>query len=109
VSPLPLLKLAKALARPKSPPPVAEITHWIFFGPPKTLSPLFSPLCPWIRGHFAAIEFAVAPSSPLPNTGDPGAILACACLNSGDLTDVERSDASHSHLFSLSLISLRPI
>jgi hypothetical protein len=45
----------------------------------------------------------------MPNSGDPGATLARACLNSGDLTVVERSDATHSHLFSLGLISLRPI
>jgi hypothetical protein len=47
----------------------------------------------------------VAPSSPLPNSGDPGATLARACLNSGDLSAVERSDDSRNHLFSLGLIS----
>jgi hypothetical protein len=47
----------------------------------------------------------VAPSSPLPNSGDLGATLARACLNSGDLTVAERSDAARSHLFSLDLIT----
>jgi hypothetical protein len=88
---------------------VAGIAHRSFSSPTETLSPLFSPLYPWIRGLFPAIEFAVAPSSPLPNSGDLGAILARACLNFGDLTAVERSDAAHSHLFSLGLIPLRPI
>jgi hypothetical protein len=41
----------------------------------------------------------VAPSSPLPNSGDPGATLACASLNSGDFIAVERSGATHSRLF----------
>jgi hypothetical protein len=36
----------------------------------------------------------MAPSSPLPNSSDPGATLACACLNSGDLTATERSGAA---------------
>jgi hypothetical protein len=86
------------------------MAHRSFSGPPETLSPPFSPpLCPWIRGLFPAIEFTVAPSSPLPNSGDPGATLARACLNSGDLTAAERSDAARSHLFSLGLISLRLI
>jgi hypothetical protein len=78
---------------------VAGITHWRFSDPPETLSLPFSPLCPWIHGLFPAIEFAVAPSSPLPNSGDPGATLARAYLNSGDLTAVERSGAARSHLF----------
>jgi hypothetical protein len=60
---------------------------------PETLSPPFSPLCLWIHGLFPVIEFAVAPSSPLPNSGDPGATLARACLNSGDFTAAERSGA----------------
>jgi hypothetical protein len=47
----------------------------------------------------------MAPSSPLPNSGDPEATLARACLNSGDLTATERSGATRSHMFSLSLIS----
>ncbi|PWZ05365.1 hypothetical protein Zm00014a_013802 [Zea mays] len=83
--------------------------HRSYPGPPKTFSPPFSPLYPWIHGPFPAIEFAVAPSSFLPNSGDPRATVARACPNSGDLTAVERSDAARSHLFSLGLISLRPI
>ena len=69
---------------------------------PETFSLSFSPLCSWIHGPFPAIEFVAAPSSSLPNFGDPGATVACACLNSGDLT-------ARSHLFSLGLISLHPI
>jgi hypothetical protein len=87
---------------------VAGIAHQSYPGPPKTLSPPFSPLCPWIHGLFPAIEFAVAPSSPLPNFGDPGATVACACLNSGDLTVTERSGAARSRLFPRT-DSLRPI
>jgi hypothetical protein len=64
---------------------------------PETFSPPLSPLCPWIHGPFPAIEFAVAPSSSLPNSGDPGATLARARLNSGDLTAAERSSAARSH------------
>jgi hypothetical protein len=41
----------------------------------------------------------VAPSSPLPNSGDPGATLARARLNSSDLTTTERSGAARSRLF----------
>jgi hypothetical protein len=85
------------------------MAHRSYPGPPKTFSLQFSPLCPWIHGPFPAIEFIVAPSSSLPNSGDPGATVARACLNSGDLTVVERSSAARSHLFSLGLISLRPI
>jgi hypothetical protein len=81
------------------------MAHQSFSGPPEATSPPLSPLCPWIHGLFPAIEFAVAPSSPLPNSGDPGATLARACLNSSDLTAMERSDAARSHLFSLDLIS----
>jgi hypothetical protein len=88
---------------------VAGIAHRSFFGPPETISPPFYPLCPWIHGLFPAIEFAVAPSLSLPNYGDPEANLARASLSSGDLNAVERSGAAHSHLFSLGLISLRPI
>jgi hypothetical protein len=40
----------------------------------------------------------VAPSSPLPNFGDPGATLACASLNFDDLTTAERSGATRSRL-----------
>jgi hypothetical protein len=78
---------------------VAGIAHRSFSSLPETLSPLFSPLYPWIYGLFPAIEFAVAPSSPLPNSGDPGATLARASLNSDDPTAAERSGAAHSRLF----------
>jgi hypothetical protein len=61
--------------------------------------PPFSPLCPWIRGLFPTIEFVVAPSSPLPNSGDPGATVARARLNSGDLTAAKRSGAARNRLF----------
>jgi hypothetical protein len=61
------------------------IAHRSFSGPPETFSPSFSLLCPWIHGPFPAIEFAVAPSSPL--------------ANSDDLTTAERSGASCSRLF----------
>jgi hypothetical protein len=81
---------------------VAGIAHRSLSSPPETFSPPFSPLCPWIRGLFPAIEFIVALSSSLPNSGDPRATLACACLNSGDLTTTERSGATRSHLFSWS-------
>jgi hypothetical protein len=76
---------------------VTGIAHRSCSGLPKTFSLSFSSLCPWIRGLFPAIEFAVAPSSFLPNSGDPGATLAHARLNSGDLTATERSSAAHSH------------
>jgi hypothetical protein len=78
---------------------VAGIAHRSLFGPPEVFSPSFYPLCPWIHGLFPAIEFAVAPSPSLPHFGDPGATLARACLNSGDLTAAERSGAAHSCLF----------
>jgi hypothetical protein len=78
---------------------MARIAHRSCSGPPETLSPPFSPLCPWIHGIFLAIEFAVAPSSTLPNSGVPGATLACASLNSGGLTTAERSSAARSRLF----------
>jgi hypothetical protein len=87
---------------------VAGIAHRSYSGPPETLSPPFSPLCPWIHGLFPSIEFAVAPSSPLPNSDDPGATLACASLNSSDFTAVERSGAARSRLFPRS-DPLRPI
>jgi hypothetical protein len=38
------------------------------------------------------------PSSPLPNSSDLGATLACASLNSGDFTTAERSGAARSCL-----------
>jgi hypothetical protein len=78
---------------------VAGIAHRSFSGPPETLSSPFSPLCPWIHGLFPAIEFAVAPSSPLPNSGDLEATLAYASLNSGDFTAAKRSGAARSSLF----------
>jgi hypothetical protein len=78
---------------------VAGIAHRSCSGPPETLSLSFSPLCPRIHGLFPAIEFAVAPSSPLPNFGDPKATIAHACLNSSDLTTTERSGATRSRLF----------
>jgi hypothetical protein len=80
------------------------MAHRSYSGPPETFSPPFSPLCSWIHGLFPAVEFVVAPSSPLPNSGDPGATLARACLNSGDLTVAERSGAARSRLFPPGLI-----
>jgi hypothetical protein len=50
------------------------------------------------------IEFVVAPSPSLPNSGDPGATLARASLNSGDLTAAEKSSAACSRLFPPGLI-----
>jgi hypothetical protein len=79
------------------PPLAARIPHRSYSGPPETFSLSFSPLCPRIHGLFPAIEFAVAFSPSLPNSGDPGATLAHACLNSGDLTAAERSSAARSH------------
>jgi hypothetical protein len=73
---------------------VAGMAHRSFSGPPETFSPPFSPLCPWIHGLFPAIEFAVVPSPSLPNSGNPRATLARACLNFGDLTAMERSGAA---------------
>jgi hypothetical protein len=73
------------------------MAHQSYSGPPEAFSPPFSPLCPWIHGPFPAIEFAVAPSSSLPNSGDAGTPLAHACLNSGDLTAAERSSSARSH------------
>jgi hypothetical protein len=70
------------------------MVHRCFSGPPKTFSPPFYPLYKWIHGTFPAIEFAVAPSPSLPNSSDPGATLARACLNSSDLTTSERSGAA---------------
>ena len=103
MSPLHLLKLAKALARIKSLPRGRNRSPE-FLRPAQDFSLLFSPLCPWIHGLFPTIEFVVAPSSPLPNSGDPGATVARACLNSGDLTAAERSGAACSRLFPPGLI-----
>jgi hypothetical protein len=80
------------------------MAHRSFSDPPEAFSPSFSPLCPWIHGLFPAIEFVVAPSSSLPNSDDLGATLACAGLNSGDLTAAERSSAACSRLFPPGLI-----
>jgi hypothetical protein len=44
-------------------------------------------------------------SPSLPNPGDPGATLARACLNSGDLTAAGRSNAARSRLSLTGLIS----
>jgi hypothetical protein len=87
---------------------VAGIAHRSSSGPPETFSPPLSRLCPWIRGLFPVIEFAVAPSPSLPNSDDPRATLVRACLNSGDLTAAERSGAARSRLFPRS-DPLRPI
>jgi hypothetical protein len=103
VSPLPLLKLAQALARLK-PLPVAGMAHRSYFDPPEAFSPPFYPLCPWIHDLFPAIQFAMAPSPSLPNSGDPGATLARASLNSGDLTAAERSSAARNRPFPPGLI-----
>jgi hypothetical protein len=72
------------------------MAHRSFSGPPETFSLSFSPLCPWIHGPFPTIEFVVAPSSSLLNFGDPGPLLAHACLNSGDLTAAETNSAARS-------------
>jgi hypothetical protein len=87
---------------------VVGIAHRSFSDPPETFSPPFSPFCPWIRGLFPTIEFAVAPSPSLPNYDNPGATLARACLNAGDFTAAERSGAARSRLFPRS-DPLRPI
>jgi hypothetical protein len=88
---------------------MAGIANQSFSGSLETFSLPFSPLCSWICGLFPAIEFAVAPSSSLPYSGDPRATLACASLNSSDLTATERSGAARSHLFSPRSDPLRPI
>jgi hypothetical protein len=75
---------------------MARTAHQSCSDPPEAFSPSISPLCPWIHGPFPVIEFAVAPSSSLPNSGDPGTPLAHAFLNSGDLTTAERSRAARS-------------
>jgi hypothetical protein len=84
------------------------MAHRSSSSPPEAFSPSFSPLRPWIHGPFLAIEFAVAPSSSPPNSGDPGATLARASLNSGDLTAAERNNAARSRPSPWS-DSLRPI
>jgi hypothetical protein len=85
------------------------MVHRSYSSPPEALSPPFSRLCSWIHGLFPAIEFAVAPSPSLPNSSDPGATLARATVNSGDLTAAERNSAACSRLFSPWSDPLRPI
>jgi hypothetical protein len=80
---------------------VAGMAHQSFSGPPEAFSPPFSPLCSWIHGPFLAIKFAVAPSSSLPNSDDPGTPLARASLNSDDFTTAESRGAARSRLFPL--------
>ena len=87
---------------------MAEMAHRSSSGPSEAFSPPFSPLCLWIHGPFPAIEFAVAPSSSLPNSDDPGP-PSHACLNSADFTAAERSNAARSRLFSTRSDLLRPI
>jgi hypothetical protein len=72
------------------------MAHRSYSGPPENFSPPFSLLCPWIHGLFPAIEFTVVPSPSLPNSSDPGATLARASLNSGDLTAAETNSATRS-------------
>jgi hypothetical protein len=83
---------------------MAGMAHRSYSGPPEVFSPPFSPLCPWIHGPFPAIEFAVAFSPSLPNSGDPRVTLARASLNSGDLTAAERSGSARSRLFPPGLV-----
>jgi hypothetical protein len=75
---------------------MAGMPHRSYSGPLETFSSSFSPLCPWIHGLFPAIEFFVAFSPSLPISGDPGATLARASLNFGDLTVAERNSAARS-------------
>ena len=72
------------------------MAHRSYSDPPETFSPPFTLLCSWIHGLFPAIEFAMVPSSSLPNFDDPGTPLAHACLNSSDITAAERSSAARS-------------
>jgi hypothetical protein len=83
---------------------MAGVAHQSYSGPPETFSPPFYHLCPWIHGLFPAIEFAMAPSPSLSNSGDPGATLARVSLNSGDLTTAEKSSGARSRLFPSGLI-----
>jgi hypothetical protein len=80
------------------------MAHRSYSGPFEAFSSSFYPLCLWIHGLFPAIEFAMVPSPSMPNSGDPGATLARASLNSGDITAAERSSAAHSRPFPPSLI-----
>jgi hypothetical protein len=70
--------------------------HQSYSGPPETFSLSFSPICPWILSLFPAMEFTVAFSPSLPNSGEPRATLARASLNTGDLADTEGSSAARS-------------
>jgi hypothetical protein len=83
---------------------MAGMAHRSYSGPSEASSPPFSPLCLWIHGLVPAIEFAVAFSPSLPNSGDPRANLARASLNFGDLTAAERSGAARNRLFHPGLI-----
>jgi hypothetical protein len=60
-------------------------------------------------GFMASSSPSSSPWHPLPNSGDPGAIVARACLNSGDLIAAERSSAARSRLFLPRSDPLRPI
>jgi hypothetical protein len=77
VSPLPLIKLVQALARLRSPPRGRNGSPE-FLRPTRDLLTAVLLSLPVDSCLFPAIEFAVAPSSPLPNSGDPGATLARA-------------------------------
>jgi hypothetical protein len=69
--------------------------HRSYSGLPETFSPLFSLLYLWIHGLFPTIEFVVAFFPSLPNSGDLGATLARASLNSSDPAPAERNNAAH--------------
>jgi hypothetical protein len=71
VSPLPLLKLAKALVRLKS-PPRGQNGSPEFLRPARGFLTAVLPSLSWIHGPFPAIKFVVSPSSSMPNSGDPG-------------------------------------
>jgi hypothetical protein len=93
--PPPLLELARALSRPIAPSGGRDSSR-SYSSSHETLSPPFSPLCPWTRGLFRAIEFAVVSCPSLPYSGDRGATLARTSLNSGDPTAAERNSAARS-------------
>jgi hypothetical protein len=95
--PLPLLKLAKALARLKSPPHGRNRSPELL-RPARGLPIAVLPSLPVDSWPLPRHRVAVAPSPSLPNSSEPGATLACACLNSSDLTAVERRDANRSRL-----------
>jgi hypothetical protein len=84
------------LSAPQAPSPWPESLIGV---PPVRPRPPPRRSSPSVRGFVdfsLATEFAVAFSPSLPNPGDPGATLARACLNSGDLTAAERSSATRS-------------